>query len=172
MKEGDIVFFDFVAKGTTQLYLGRLINRHIKGLYFLQLEKDYMQRKHLDIEAFYENGEEENSVIYQDYYILETILTSDMPSIVGFCEDGKPLYAKETRFPQDIECINKVQKGIIDYFETYIDICPQLDKGINKEVDEIFLKLLHNINISCDEFMNVKVEDPFFNRLTNVADLI
>ena len=38
IQRGDIGFFDFVAKGTTQMYVQRLIDHHLKGFYFLQLE--------------------------------------------------------------------------------------------------------------------------------------
>ena len=45
-------------------------------IYFLQLEKEFMRDKKLDIRSFYENGELHSNVIYENYYILETILTS------------------------------------------------------------------------------------------------
>ncbi len=40
--------FDFVAKGTTQMYLQRLFPQHMKGFYFLQLEPEFMAEKGLD----------------------------------------------------------------------------------------------------------------------------
>ena len=172
LKEGNIAFFDFVAKGTTQLYISRLVDNHIRGLYFLQLEKDYMQDKHLDIIPFYESEELENSAIYEDYYILETILTSDKPSVVGFSESGSPVYAYESRAKQDIICVSKIQEGITDYFRMYIQICPDLVNSINKNMDEVYLSLLHKIQIGCNEFLKLKVEDTFFNRMTNMMDLI
>lgn len=39
---GRIAFFDFVAKGTTQLFLSRITDRKLIGFYFLQPEKEYM----------------------------------------------------------------------------------------------------------------------------------
>ena len=67
MKEGDVAFFDFVAKGTSQMYIQRLVDRHLKGIYFMQLEGEYMQGKELDILPFYNIQETDTSEIYEDY---------------------------------------------------------------------------------------------------------
>ena len=56
-ESGDIAFFDFVAKGTCQMYINRLVDHRLKGLYFLQIEKTFMKEKALDITAFYDEDE-------------------------------------------------------------------------------------------------------------------
>ena len=172
IKEGDIAFFDFVAKGTSQMYIQRLVSNHLKGLYFLQLEREYMQEKGLDIQPFYDKKEADNSEIYENYYILETMLTSPMASIKEFNEQGEPCYARETRKREDIICVQEAQNGIFNYFMTYLRICPKSEMKVNKEIDELFLALIHGIDVSDRNFMGLKVEDPFFNRMTDVADLI
>ncbi|WP_026667948.1 hypothetical protein [Butyrivibrio sp. AE2005] len=63
-----------MAKGTTQMYLQKLFAQHIKGFYFLQLEPEFMADKGLDIEPFYSDEEKNSSAIFDNYYILETIL--------------------------------------------------------------------------------------------------
>ncbi|MCM1261841.1 MAG: hypothetical protein NC313_03895 [Butyrivibrio sp.] len=172
IKEGDVAFFDFVAKGTSQMYIQKLVDNHLKGLYFLQLEKEYMQDKGLDILSFYDKEETENSEIYENYYILETMLTSPMPSIQEFNEWGEPCYAHETRKKEDIICMQEAQEGILDYFMTYMKICPKSETKINKGIDEIFLALIHSVDVLDRNFIELKVEDPFFNRMTDIADLI
>lgn len=172
IKEGNIAFFDFVAKGTSQMFLSRLVPRHIKGYYFLQLEEKYMREKKLDILPFYGQTEQEGSAIFEDYYILEVMLTSPMPSVEGFDAEGKPCYAKETRSAEDLWCIQKIQEGIFQYFKTYMEICGSFETQINQKIDEVFLRLIHKILI-CDEvFLNLKVEDPFFNRMTDMKELV
>ena len=59
----------------------------------------------LDIEPFYGEEERRFSVIFDDYYILETILTAPMPSVNGFDNEGLPMYAEETREEESIRCI-------------------------------------------------------------------
>lgn len=172
VKEGDIAFFDFVAKGTSQMYVERLVKNHLKGLYFLRLEEEHMRQKGLDIISFYTQGEKDSSAIFDNYYILETILTSPMPSVKEFDEQGNPCYAEETRKKEDIICFQETQEGIFDYFKTYLRICPKESMKIDKKIDELFLVLIHGISILDDNFRRLEVEDPFFNRKTDVVDLI
>ena len=172
IKEGNIAFFDFVAKGTSQMYIGRLVSNKLKGFYFLQLEEEFMEKNGLDILPFYQKEEKEDSAIYEDYYILETMLTSPEPSIRGFDEGGMPVYSKETRSESDIRCFLSAQDGIFDYFKTYQQLCPKTKWEIDKKLDELLLSMIHKVSILHEDFLNLKVEDPFFNRMTAVTDLL
>lgn len=172
VKKGNIAFFDFVAKGTSQMYIQRLVDSHIKGLYFLQLEAEHMKDKGLDIQPFYSKEETDSSAIFDNYYILETVLTSPDPSVNGFDENGAPIYAMETRSKKDIKCFQRVQEGILEYFDTYLRLCPKAERKENKKLDEAFLKLIHGITITDKDFLSLVVEDPFFNRMTNITDVL
>lgn len=172
LADGDIAFFDFVAKGTCQAYTGRLINHHIKGFYFLRLEEDNMREMSLDITPFYTNEERDTSEIFDNYYILETMLTSPEPSIVEFDENGAAVYNEESRTKADIGCFLNAQEGIFEYFQTYLKLCPKEERKIDKKIDEIFLSLIHKISILDKDFLNLTVEDTFFNRMTDITDLI
>ena len=172
IKAGDIAFFDFVAKGTTQLYVQRLVEHHLKGLYFLQLEPDFMNDKGLDIEPFYGTDETEVSSIYDNYYILETILTAPHPGVCGFDDNGMPTFTEETRTEKDIRCFTQAQEGIMDYFRRYLELLPEGMRKQSKELDEVILGLIHNLEIKDDDFLSLVVEDPFFNRMTGIKELI
>ena len=50
------------------------------------------------------------------------MLTSPMPSVAFFDEEGSPVYVEETRSLSDIECFQKAQSGILDYFKIYTKI--------------------------------------------------
>jgi hypothetical protein len=164
--------FDFVAKGTSQFYLQKLFTGHLKGFYFLQLEPEYMANKGLDIVSFYTDEEKENSAIYENYYILETILTAPFPQLNEFDDYGNPVYSKETRSRKDIECFEEVQRGILDYFYDYISIVTEEERQINKKLDERILSMINKVKILDENFMSLKVEDPFFGRTTDISDLI
>lgn len=172
IRQGNIAFFDFVAKGTTQMYLSKLTDHSLKGLYFLQLEKEYMHKFELDIETFYTGNEKEDSTILEDYYILETILTSPEPTVNEFDKKGCPVFAKETRSREDLECILEEQRGIFEYFETFLRLCTDVSYVENKKLDELLLGLFHKLDVTDEKFLNLKVEDPFFNRNTEIADLL
>lgn len=172
IQNGEVVFFDFVAKGTSQLYLQRLIPNHICGAYFLQLEPDSMRDKDIEIKSFYTEEERADSAIFENYYILETILTSPDPSLLEFDSKGNPVYAKETRPKADIDCVLNIHDGVLKYIERFLYICPESERSINKKLDEGFLKLVQNVKIGDDDFLSLVVEDPFFNRTTDIKDLI
>ena len=172
MKKGDTAFFDFVAKGTCQMFMGRLLDNHLKGLYFLQLEEEHMRGNGLDIVPFYKAEEMENSAIFENYYILETVLTAPWPSVKGFGEDGEPQYARETRGTEALACIQAVQDGIAAYFRTYLKLCPKEARSENKLLDEVFLSMLHGVSVLEEAFLKLKTEDPFFNRMTDMTNLL
>ena len=172
VEDGSISLFDFVAKGTCQMYIQRLTQNPIKGLYFLQLEPEFMKDKNLDIKPFYTEMERDSSAIFDNYYILETLLTSPEASVDEFDEEGNPVFAKETRTDKDIACFMRAQDGIIEYVKKYISICPVSENSINKKLDEIFLTLVHNVEIRDKDFLSLTVEDPFFNRMTDITDVL
>lgn len=172
LKKGVTGFFDFVAKGTTQMYISRLMGQHLKGIYFLHLDKEQMEGKGLDIISFYDTEEMDNSVIFRDYYILETMLTAPMSSVKEFDAGGSPVYAEETRSARDIRCFQDAQEGIREYFREYLRLCPISARKINKKLDEIFLSFVHTMEITDSDFLNLKVEDPFFNRMTDITDIL
>lgn len=172
MEKGDIAFFDFVAKGTCQMFIQRLVDGHMKGFYFLRLEPDGMNDRELDIQPFYLKEETDTSAIYDNYYILETLLTAPHPSVQGFDGNGHPVFAKESRSGNAIRCFERAQEGIFDYFKTYMGLCPESEKTINKGLDEGFLKLVREIKITHTDFLNLMIEDPFFNRNTKITDVL
>lgn len=172
IRSGDIAFFDFVAKGTSQIFLSRLVDRHLRGYYFLRLKEAFRQEEQLDICSFYDREALEGSAIFDDYYILETMLTSPMPSLEGFDENGGEIYAEETRTERDIRCFLEAQEGIRHYFRTFLHICTDADRLIDQKMDEVFLSLIHKFSILDEDFLQLVVEDPFFNRMTDMRDLI
>lgn len=170
MAEGDIAFFDFVARGTVQMYVSRITERNLRGFYFLRQDEEYMHTSRLDIEGFYKKGED--SGIAGNYYILEAVLTSLEPSVRSFTKDGTALYGKETRSAEELACIQLVQDGIIDYFQVYRKLCPESEMLGNRELGELLLSLIHSIDIRDSGFQQLKVEDSFFNRMSNLSDLL
>lgn len=172
IQDAEIGMFDFVAKGTTQMYLQKLFLQHIKGFYFLQLEPEFMTDKELDIEPFYSDEEKNASAIFDNYYILETMLTSPYSQVEEFDGNGSPVFADETRSEKDIKVFERAQTGITVYFEEYMKLVPESARIENKMLDEKMLALINRIQIKDEDFMALQVEDPFFGRMTAIADMI
>ena len=114
----------------------------------------------------------DSSAIYENNYNLETIMTAPHPSVLGFTEAGDVVYAEETRKKEDIECFQRAQEGIFDYFKTYIYLCPKEERKLNRKLGEAFLNLIHRFVITDESFLDLVVEDPFFNRRTNITDVL
>lgn len=172
IRDNNIAIFDFVAKGTSQMYIQKLFTQHMKGFYFLQLEPEFMTDKGLDIEPFYSDEEKNTSAIFDNYYILETMLTSPYPMMSEMDNDGNPVFAKETRTEQDLRTLDKVQSGILQFFEDYLGILPESARKGNKKLNEKLLALVNKIQIRDEDFLTLKVEDPFFGRMTDIKDVI
>lgn len=171
-RDGNVAFVDFVAKGTTQYFIGKFFPGHLTGLYFLRLEPQFMEDKALEIHPFFGDAELEQSSLFDSYYIMETILTSPDPSLLGFAPTGEPLYAAETRSDRNIECVKRIQDGITDYFQKYIGMCGTELKIADKELDDKILEIIHHVKITDQDFQDLTVEDPFFNRQTGITDVL
>ena len=53
-----------------------------------------------------------------------------------------------------------------------MEICPESERKINKVLDETFLTLIHNLEIRDEGFLNLVLDDPFFNRKTGMEDIL
>ena len=77
-----------------------------------------------------------------------------------------------TRSRKDIECFEEMQKGIVMYFEDYTALLPENARDINKGLDEKILSLINKVDINVKDFLNLKVEDTFFGRMTDMKDIV
>lgn len=171
LKEDDIAFFDFVSTGTSQMYISRIADRRIKGYYFLRLYDEIAEKQNLDIKGFYNDFNVENP-IDNYYFVLESVLTSYMPSIIELDFNGTPIYAKECRETEELEYIKTIHNGILDYFVQYIKLCPINLHIENKKLTCDILKLINKIQVDENMFMKLRLEDNFYNRITEMKELL
>lgn len=169
LTEGDIAFFDFVARGTVQAYVQRLTDRHLRGFYFWQHGTKYIKEKGLDVQTFY--APEEN-LIEQSYLALEPVLMSPQPSVVGFDEEGAAIFARETRTEENIRSVQSVQSGISDYFQTYRKLDPAWESCREGTLEAAVFSLVSKLDIRDEGFLSLKDEDTFFNRVTKIGELL
>lgn len=169
LAEGDVAFYDFVARGTVQMYVERLTERHLKGFYFWQQDQELMREKGLDIQSYFKP---EESAISHYYLVLENVLMAPQPSVLGFDETGEACFAEETRTKRELRCIRRVQDGITDYFRTYLTLMPGGESGEGKALEESILSLIREIEIRDTSFLALRDEDLFFHRTTAISDLI
>lgn len=169
LAEGDIAFYDFVARGTVQMYIERLTERHLKGFYFWQQDRELMWEKGLDIQSYFKP---EESAISHYYLVLENVLMAPQPSVLEFDETGNACFAEETRTERELRCIQRVQDGITDYFRTYLTLTPGWERREGKALEELILSLMREIEIRDADLLTLRDEDLFFHRTTALSDLI
>ncbi len=169
LEEGDIAFFDFVARGTVQAYIQRLTDRHLRGFYFWQQDEKYMEKLGLDVQAFY--APEEDSIA-QSYLALEPVLMSPQPSVVGFDEAGAAVFAREERTERELQSAKSVQDGISDYFQTYRKLDPAWENRGERPLEACIFSLISMIEVRDKEFLSIKDDDMFFNRVTEISELL
>lgn len=58
------------------------------------------------------------------------------------------------------------------YFDEYLNILPEKARKGNKKLDELFLSLINKVQIRDADFLDLKVEDSFFGRMTDMKDVI
>lgn len=137
-----IVFFDFVSSGTCQLFLEKILNRKLSGLYFARMKNDYKEKQELNIQSLFRGGfiYEQQNFICDNYILLENIITSYMPTLCAMDKNGEPIYLKESRKESEIDGIREIHLGIEEYFKDYYSNIKCLDNNnISVEmVDLIF----------------------------------
>ena len=169
LAEGDIAFFDFVARGTVQAYVQRLTARHLRGFYFWQNDMRFIREMGLDVQTFYAPEED---AIEQSYLALEPVLMSPQPSVVGFDGKGAAVFAREDRTEEDLRTVQSVQAGISDYFQTYRSLDPAWENCRESSLEAAAFSLVSKIEIRDAGFLSLKDEDTFFNRTTEILDLL
>ena len=113
--EGNYVFSDFFAAGTTQHFLTQFIPFHLDGYYFGR--PLYGKSNPLQINYyFYEKHQE----IRERFMEMEYIMTSPEPALKAFSEDGNPLFSPEVRDEETMKEIKEIHEMILQFSKEYI----------------------------------------------------
>lgn len=168
LKGGSTVFVDLSARGTIQYFVERMMKISMKGLYFLQLEPEFARNKNLNIIPFYMDDGIMNNVVFDDFYILEPIISAPDSSLDEFDENGEAVFAIEQRSLDEIEVMKRIQTGIMEYWKNLTGICPIKMLEINRDLDGAIFNLIHHLNIWDEKFFLLKNIDPFVNRVTEL----
>lgn len=117
----NIAFFDFVSSGTCQLWLENIFEKEITGYYFIRNYEAY--KNHLHIYSMYEPKYvyEKQNLFFQNYIVLEKILTSPEPSLSYMDAGGKPVFGKEERDKSQMEEVLRIHQGILDAYK--VSVC-------------------------------------------------
>lgn len=153
-------FVDFVSSGTCQQMLEKFIPFTIEGLYFCKYYKNDEAKLLLKVRSLFENLYEKHvysCYAYEKYLILETMMTSLMPSLASMDENGEPVYGMEVRSDEEMQYVIDIHRAIEDYFCDFLKHLYVHDSDINKHfTDTIFsYREQEYTNECCKEFDNL-----------------
>lgn len=168
-----IAFVDFVAMGSVQEALQRILGKKLFGYYFLRRSGDEPRFINLEGESLYPvSGDFQiDANIYKYYYFLENIVTSYEPSLITIDDSGNKLFYPESRDEEWMKMLKQVHESILTYADELLELLPNLwntDASVglydtllgffssdDSDIDIDALKLFTNV----DEFMGKKVKD-------------
>ncbi len=151
VKEGErYALFDLVVSGTCQYYLGKLIPLELTGYALLRYDYGEKNKRLLNIHSRFplQYNIDENSYLnylddqylFHNYILLEGIITSCVPTLIRFTENGEPVYEIETRGEEELKFIKEIQKSIKDFFRDYIGNLHISSARISRDIAEGFYR--------------------------------
>ena len=109
---------DFVAMGSTQAFLERILPLTLTGYYFAQPR--YENEGSGCAIRYYLRGE--NDFFVRNYMETEHFMTSPEPSVDHIAEDGTPVLAEELRSDEDLRQIRVVAEAVRTYLRTFFGL--------------------------------------------------
>ncbi len=131
--DGTYVFVDFIAKGTTQVFLQQFFTKEFAGLYFADYVSEYVNSNII----YYYHAERE--ALLDNYMELESFITSPEPSVDHISEDGEVIFAEEVRSEEDLRKVRLVldlaEKFAAEFFDLFYQKNDMIDCSL---IDEMF----------------------------------
>lgn len=172
-----IAIFDFVAYGTSQKGLERIMASDLMGFYFMRMLNDNPQNIQLDIKSFYpaEYHSSADSNFYKNFVFLETIFTSDQPSLRSFCRDGTPIFYTEKRKKESFRVLYHIHDGIKAFFLDYLKLGGTvIEHKLNLQICDYILGMLckEKSNFEDGILKGLSVYDDYEKRSFFAEDMI
>ena len=125
---GKYAVVDFVATGTTQMYLQRFLPYHLHGYYF----GEYWPPRN-DIEYYLQKHYME---LMSNWLEMESYITSPEPSQDYMKEDGTVVFAEENRSPQELQQFQMVFDAALSFASDFFQLFYQNGEIISPAVAE------------------------------------
>ena len=168
--EKNYAFFDFVSSGTCQYYLERFVPFKISGKYFCQsITTD--KRAEIEIDSLYVNSgiEKADSLLYQNYRYLETIMTSLLPSLHYIDNGQNAIYDQEVRNMQELQFVDEIHTAIEDYFKYFSSMCDWTEE-IDMEIAERLYHLMNEeyVKTACKTIESMRLRDDWVREFVEI----
>lgn len=168
-----VAFMDFLAMGTVQEALERILGRSLEGYYFLRRSgtKEKLQKLHCQSLYPMAGDFQMDENIYRFYYFLEAIITSYEPTFWGINGQGEKAFYTEKRDALTMNLLKNIHAAILTQWESFLELLPDIwesQAGVelydcmlgffSSEYTDIETEEIEKF-INIDEFMGKKVAD-------------
>lgn len=133
--------WDFVASGTCHYCLSKFVPFELEGIYVCSYDSQKEEWRKLPSKAMIVRNRISNdnsystyackSYFFDNYLFLESVITSFMPTLLGFSENGEPIYDNEVRGEEELRFVKDMQDGIEEFFCGFIEDYYICEKPIN-----------------------------------------
>lgn len=122
-------FIDLVSSGTCQYFMEKIGLFDFDSYYLCFYVGGDEKRKKMDhSERYFWNNIKDNNYIdyteeswtHREYWFLETILTSDQPSLIGISKEGNLVLDSEHRTELELKFVHEMHKAIETYFKDFV----------------------------------------------------
>ena len=98
-------------------------------------------------------------------------MTSFVPSLIGFNENGEAVYERESRSEAQLQYVKDMQDAIENYFSTYLESVYIENQEISPEIaDRIYNWMSKGYsNEHCQSLDNLILVDGLGNRMMNLV---
>ena len=157
------LFCDFISQGTVQYSLNRIFSQPMDGFFLCK----YIGQNPFPIhsESIYTDPWQGGSILFEKHCFLETIFSSEAPSVEDIDEGGMPVFSKEIRTEEEINHMCKEQQGIEMYFWDYYENLWVEGAEIKKKIPEALVYMCDEVEYTgeCKDVRKMKL----YNDLTN-----
>lgn len=169
-------FIDFVAAGTIQNGLRKILDNDIQGFYFLKRNTDDIDRENsIQVVSFYppKGDFELDANIYRFYLFFELMLTSPEPTLNYIGKDLKPVFLQEKRSREEIDMVMEMQEEMIQFAMEVSKLHPDIFyECIEKNVPDMIVGFMGKeySDIVCEAVMSMVLTDEYLARTFNIFD--
>lgn len=128
-QKNKIAFMDFVAMGTVQAAMEKILGKELIGFYFLRRVAEDSKLKNMKCHSLYQPAGDFQieANIYRFYYFLESIITSYEPTFWGISESGDRVFYEEKRSKEVIDLLQKIHNEILRYSDEMLCLLPKIE---------------------------------------------
>lgn len=122
------------------------------------------EKSYLEIDALYLNDGVTNadSLLYENYRCLETIMTSPMPSLLYIDKNLDAIYDEEVRSEEELKFVVDIQEAVEEYFQYFCLLCDWNEKTSMEMAERIYLYMKkEGVEIICKTLDSMQLRDDW-----------